>query len=150
MSEESANPTFRIDPEKITKYRELTGTEITDIVSEATGQIEEAKVTIRTMKDIFLMSASIGVRNEKYTNLPSGSPSPFRWHNLNAHEDRPIAKALALKATNDINVLSSLVKIRDILEAYANWGFDILYREISKPGERHLNLAKLLLETIND
>ena len=71
---------------------------------------------------------------------------PFRWHNLNITEDIPIAKAIALSATNDFSILTNRVKIRDVLEPYANWGIKELYKLINKPGDKKLNMASILLQ----
>lgn len=132
MSEESRNPTFRIDKKDQKTYRELTG------AADKTEQI------VTTMKDVFLMAAAIGIEKGNKTPLSSDTTGPFRWHNLSFSEDIPVAKALALAASEKVTILTSKVSIRDCLEQYANWGIKELASVLNKPGDKKLLLALYL------
>jgi hypothetical protein len=133
MSEESRDPTFRIEKKDQPIYRELTGSN------------DNGEAIIDTMKAVFLISAAMGVSKNKKIDLSSNTTGPFRWHNLNILEEIPIAKALALAATEDITILTSKEKIRDTLEPYANWGIRELYSELNKPIDKKLLMANLIL-----
>ena len=144
MSEEdSRDPVFRIDKEKIAKYREISETGI--------EKDEKSDPIIQTMKDVFLISAAIGLGAGRSKTLTSNQiHGPFKWHNLDDKDDIPLIQAMALATSKDLTILTSKERMRDLLEPYANWGFDELYRIVTNPGDRRVNVVEYLLRDYDE
>jgi len=106
---------------------------------------EGENAIFNTMKDAFMLSASIGFEmdemgewNKSYGQIP--------W-SVFEEKDKDIINIIALAHTEDINIVSEQnfdSKI-EIIEEFAVAGFRILYNEIiEKPGEPSENLEDFI------
>lgn len=74
-----------------------------------------------TMKDLFMLAASIGFRAQQRKPL-NKREQPFHYSVLTEAEDIPILKAMAIATTGDVSVLADPEQIVHIAEEYANAG----------------------------
>lgn len=103
-----------------------------------------------TNKDIFMLAACIGYKNEKRLPLETGKKEGIRME-VFSEKDRDILKGIALAETNDIHVLDrspNEIMSGDVLtiaEEYAHGGIDELRSLIvQKPGLALWNLVDLI------
>lgn len=100
----------------------------------------------KTMKDLFMLSASVGFARGRRTPL-SGQREIFRWPVFSPQEDIPVLRAIAIAETGDTDVLVDQDGLLAIAEEYANSGIDEIRREVAnQPGELVENLVALLLK----
>ncbi|NKE70130.1 hypothetical protein [Candidatus Manganitrophus noduliformans] len=99
----------------------------------------------KTMKDLFLTSAAIGVEKgiRKAIEKPT---SIFAWSVFTSQEDIPFLYALVLSIGEPIDILLEQGKILDLLEEYANTGIEELERELLSSTMPSLMLANKILE----
>ena len=96
------------------------------------------------MKDLFLLAALIGYRQEKRLTLEQGT-GIFAWAQFSAQEDVPVLRALAIAETGDVNVLANQDELLTIAEEYANGGIAEIQEQVAEmPGNRIANLVGLL------
>ena len=143
ITKEQTNPRVHlfIDRAYHLIYRDLIST-------RADGDIPPFK----DMKDVFMLAAFIGYKEEKWIPLIENRKDTIPWSSIT--EDSSMfnsLRALALVKTEDIEVLTNERKIQDIAEGYANGGFTVIHKQVAKEyGERltHLTrfLGKLLLD----
>jgi len=74
-----------------------------------------------TMKDLFMLAASIGFRAQQRKPLGKHE-QPFHYSVFTEAEDLPILKAMAIATTGDVSVLADPDQIVQIAEEYANAG----------------------------
>jgi dnd system-associated protein 4 len=74
-----------------------------------------------TMKDLFMLAASIGFRAQQRKPLGKRE-QPFHYSVFTEAEDLPILKAMAIATTGDVSVLADPDQIVQIAEEYANAG----------------------------
>lgn len=106
--------------------------------------VDSRSAPFRTMKDIFLMAAVLGLRHGSPVELKHRKEI-FQWTILNPQEDLPILQAVAI-AQEGPDVLADLDRIIDVAERLANSG--ILYlRELAveRPGTATENLLEYIL-----
>jgi hypothetical protein len=99
------------------------------------------------LRQIFLLSASIGVLRNKYIPLKTGKESIFDSYVFNEHFDLPIIYSIAYSKDKKSEILSDAHYVLEILEGYANGGFPILWNEIcNSPSNNLLNLSNYINE----
>ena len=99
----------------------------------------------KTMKDLFMLSASVGYARGRRTAL-SGQREIFRWPVFSSQEDIPVLRAIAIAETADTAVLVDQNLVLTIAEEYANSGIEEVRREVfERPGTELENLVQLLL-----
>lgn len=77
----------------------------------------------KTMKDLFLTAAAIGVaRGARRPLQKKVTGGIFAWSVFTAQEDVPLLNALVLALGEPLEVLLDQRKVLDILEEYANGG----------------------------
>ncbi|MCA0457125.1 MAG: hypothetical protein LCI00_24350 [Chloroflexi bacterium] len=74
-----------------------------------------------TMKDLFMLAASIGFRAQQRKPLGKRE-QPFHYSVFTEAEDIPILKAIAIATTGDVSVLADPNQIVEIAEEFANAG----------------------------
>lgn len=74
-----------------------------------------------TMKDLFMLAASIGFKMQQRKPL-GRREQPFHYSVFTEAEDIPILKAIAIATTGDVSVLADPDQIVQIAEEYANAG----------------------------
>ncbi|MBU7315376.1 DNA phosphorothioation-associated protein 4 [Paenibacillus oleatilyticus] len=103
-----------------------------------------------TMKDVFLLSASIGFKEEKNQSFEKvGGEIP--WSVFRGDTDESIINSIAIAETSDMHVLLSDEETIDrklkICEEYANYGIRVIkQRIIDSPGDPIDNLVSLIME----
>ena len=119
-----------IDPKHHELYSQLT-----------TGD----EVPFRTMKDLFMLAASVGYARGRRAPL-TGLREIFRWPTFTSQEDLPVLGAIAIAETEDTVVLVDQNQLLTIVEEYANSGIDEVRREVAnQPGSSRENLVQFLL-----
>jgi dnd system-associated protein 4 len=99
----------------------------------------------RTMKDMFLWSASIGFQRRDRKPLNGKKTAIFRWAQFDPQIDVPLLKALAIADTGDVTVLQNLEQVLLIVQEYANAGISELQQTLLQEyGHPLQNLFKLL------
>lgn len=99
----------------------------------------------KTMKDLFLTSAAIGV--EKGIRKPIEKPiSIFAWSVFTPEEDIPLLYALVLRIGESIDILLEQGRILDLVEEYANTGIEELERDLLSSTTPSLTLVNKILE----
>ena len=99
----------------------------------------------KTMKDLFMLSASVGYAQGRRTAL-SGIREIFRWPVFSSQEDLPVLRAIAIAETGDTAVLVDQNLLLAIAEEYANSGIEEVRREVAnQPGSPQENLVQFLL-----
>jgi dnd system-associated protein 4 len=79
-----------------------------------------------TMKDVWVLAASMGFRAGKRLEMRGGTQHVGFWHYLSAQEDIPLLQAIAVADSGDIRVLADQGQVIRIAEEYANAGIDLL------------------------
>ena len=119
-----------IDPKHHELYSQLT-----------TGD----EAPFKTMKDLFMLSASVGYARGRRTPL-SGQREIFRWPVFSPQDDIPVLRAIAIAETGDTAVLVDQDQLLTIAEEYGNSGIEEIRREVAnQPGSPLENLVHLLL-----
>ena len=99
-----------------------------------------------TKKDLFIIAACIGAKNNKFKKLSDKSHNPFSGETFNSKLDVPILFALAFKKEKDVDVLLDPKKVIEIAQGWANGGIEILKDELlGTPGRPLFNFISLLL-----
>lgn len=80
----------------------------------------------RTMKDVWVLAAAMGVHLGHRKQLRGGTQHVGFWHYLTAQEDIPVLQAIAVAESGDVAVLGDRTKVIKIAEEYANGGIDLL------------------------
>lgn len=100
----------------------------------------------KTMKDLFLTAASLGVirgnRKPLEKKVPGGI---FAWSVFTAQEDVPFLNALILALGEPMELLLDQRKVLDILEEYANGGIGELANDLLSTTNPSLVLANKVL-----
>lgn len=112
-----------------------------DLYSELVG----GEAPFRTMKDLFMLAASVGCESASRTPL-SRRQVIFRWPQFSSQEDVPILRAMAIAETGDTSVLIDQDQVLTIAEEYANAGIEqIRQHVVSLPGDHLENVVHFLL-----
>jgi dnd system-associated protein 4 len=93
-----------------------------DAYKELVDGADIEKAPFRTMKDIFMLAASLGYRRNRRTPLSGKRQQIFHWTQFSEQVDVPILKAIAIASSRDILVLTDYEKIVLIAEEHANAG----------------------------
>lgn len=116
------------------------------IYDELTLSNEISQSPFRTMKDVFMLAASVGFAAKNRTKLPSGARRTIR-REVFKEQDELVLKALALADTLDVNVLGNWGEILTIAEEYALTGiYELQAHLINIPGENLWNLVSAFLD----
>lgn len=98
-----------------------------------------------TNKHLFILSMSLGFKNNRYLPLKSGerhSGGYCRVESL-SEEDKSLIKSIAVHKTKDVDVLSDSKQVYQIAEGFANGGISILKELVTKNGNFFINLTAL-------
>lgn len=101
----------------------------------------------KTMKDLFLSSAAVGVRRGSRLSIekPTGI---FAWSVFTPQEDIPFLYALVLSLDEPIDLLLDQGKLLNIIEEYANSGIGELHTELLSTTSPSLTLANKILNEV--
>ena len=114
------------------------------IYKDLTTEKEDSPQPFKTMKDLFLLAALIGYRQEKRLTLEHGI-GIFSWAQFSAQEDVPVLRSLAIAETGDVNVLANQDELLTIAEEYANGGIVEIQEQVAEMlGNRIEHLVGLL------
>ena len=101
----------------------------------------------KTMKDLFMLAASVGYAQGRRVPLSGQKREIFRWPVFSPQEDIPVLRAIAIAETGDTAVLIDQNEMLTIVEEYANSGIDEIRRDVANlPGSPLGNLVDLLLK----
>ena len=116
-----------------------------EIYQQLTEGSDLINVPFRTMKDMFMWAACLGYQRGERRQLVGKRTTVFRWAQFSPQIDIPILKALAISASEDVNVLLSREEILTIAEEYANAGIhDLRDAILQEYGQPLWNLVSLL------
>lgn len=102
----------------------------------------------QTMKDLFMVAACLGARNNSFEEIKS-SKDIFNSDVFDEKTDVPILASLAFQKEKSLSVLNDEKKILEIAQGYANRGIDDVYNAIlNNPGRPLFNYIEWLLEQI--
>jgi len=134
-----------VEESQIETYRQLVG--IKDGGRKSASDVNPT--AYRSLKDVFLMAASIGVKIGRRTPLRERKELIMTSY-LNNYPDMAVLNAIAIAEKQDVDVLSNLDEILTIAEEYACTGFEELSRRVLAAGIPLLNLAAYLLEELEN
>lgn len=98
----------------------------------------------KTMKDLFLMAATIGFQKKLKIPLEK-KQGVFAWSQFSPQEDVPYIHAIILSLGEPVETLLDQGKMLDILEQYANGGIDDLSSLLLASPRPSLALANRIL-----
>lgn len=99
----------------------------------------------RTMKDVFMWAACLGVRYAEKQPLTGKRIGIFRWAPFSSQIDVPLLKAIAISHLGRIESIGDQNTLLTIVEEYANYGIHHLARAIiQERGQPLWNLVSLL------
>lgn len=99
----------------------------------------------RTMKDLFMMAACAGFQIGQRRPLTGKKHQPFHYTVFSEQIDIPILKAIAIAATDDIEILGDFDNIVAIAEEYANAGIlEIRAHVVDQAGDPLWNLVEAI------
>lgn len=133
-----------VEESQIETYRQLAG--IRNGGRKSTSDVNPA--AYRSLKDVFLMAASIGVRVGRRTPLRERKELIMTSYLNNS--DMAVLNAIAIADKHGVDVLTNQDEIITIAEEYANTGFEELSRIVLAAGIPLLNLAAYILEELGD
>ena len=118
---------------------------------EAYKQLTESNnAPFKTMKDLFLMAATVGFQKRLRVPLEK-KQGVFSWSQFSAQEDVPYIHAMIITLGEPLDTLLDQGKMLDILEEYANGGIDDLSSLLLSSPRPSLALAnKILSEAVVD
>jgi dnd system-associated protein 4 len=134
-----------VEESQIETYRQLAG--IGSSKRKSTSDVNTA--AYRSLKDVFLMAASIGVKIGRRTPLRERKELIMTSY-LNNYPDMAVLNAIAIAHNKGVDVLTNLDEILTIAEEYANTGFEELSRRVLAAGMPLLNLAAYIMEEFED
>lgn len=98
----------------------------------------------QTMKDLFLLAACLGAKNNSYEPLQS-SKDIFNSDVFDERTDVPIMSALAYQKIQSLSILTDERKVLDVVQCFANGGIDYVVEEvINNPGKPLNNLISII------
>lgn len=98
----------------------------------------------KTMKDLFLMAATVGVQKKLRIRLEK-KQGVFAWSQFSPQEDVPYIHAIILSLGEPVETLLDQGRVLDILEEYANGGIDDLASLLLSSPRPFLALANKIL-----
>lgn len=98
----------------------------------------------KTMKDLFLMAATVGFQKRLRVPLEK-KQGVFAWSQFSAQEDVPYIHAMIIALGEPLETLLDQGKMLDILEEYANGGIDDLSSLLLSSPRPSLALANRIL-----
>lgn len=133
MSEANLNDSIYIEEQWHALFKQLTETN------------DAYAAPFRTMKDMFMWSASVGFQRGDRKPLTGKKIGIFRWAQFSPQVDVPLLKALAIADTGDVAVLQDLEKVLLVVQEYANAGiYELQQALLEEYGQPLQNLIKLL------
>jgi dnd system-associated protein 4 len=109
------------------------------------GNEDPENYPFQTMKDVFILAACIGAKNDEFISLQS-SKDIFSSDVFDIKIDLPVMSSLAFKRTQDLDTLLDEKKILEITQEYANGGIHLVIDQIiNNPGKPLNNLISLIL-----
>ena len=106
---------------------------------------EGSDAPFKTMKDLMLAAAAVGFVNNTSVPIRTGAALKiFEWGRFDPVDQKFVSSLTFLKS-KDVNDVLDKEKLIETLQAYANGGFDEIYDEITKKGNRVLNLVSHVL-----
>lgn len=104
----------------------------------------------KTMKDLFLMAATVGVQRKLKIPLEK-KQGIFSWSQFSPQDDVPYIHAIILSVDEPVETLLDQAKMLDILEQYANGGIDDLSSLLLSSPRPSLTLAnKILTDSVGE
>lgn len=99
----------------------------------------------QTMKDLFMLAACLGVKNNSYEELQS-SRDIFNSDVFDEKTDIPLMSAIAFNRDKSLATLTDSRKTLDIVQEYANSGIHFVVEQvINNPGKPLNNLIELII-----
>jgi dnd system-associated protein 4 len=105
---------------------------------------EGPRAPFKTMKDLFLAAAAVGVKQKVKTPLEK-RVGIFAWSQFSTQEDIPFMYALILSFDEPLETLLDQAKMLDILEEYANAGIEELAPDLMSSTRPSLTLVNMVL-----
>ena len=98
-----------------------------------------------TMKDLFMMAATVGLKNGKY-KPKKATKDIFAGSVFDQKNDIPVLAAIAYAHKKDFEVLFNEQEMIQIVEGYACGGINILSKELLRPNRKAIfNLINYVL-----
>ncbi len=98
----------------------------------------------QTMKDLFMVAACLGARNNIFEEIKS-SKDIFNSDVFDEKTDVPILASLAFQKEKSLSVLNDEKKILEIAQGYANGGIHLVKEQIvNNPGKPLNNFLELI------
>lgn len=116
------------------------------------GAAESLSSPFQSFRDIFLVAAIFGYRNNAWVPLRPGERKDiFAWITLeNDKHALPILQALVLDKTKEPKDLLDDDKVAEIAEGYANGGIKILIEKLSNIPNKLEGAALIMTELLNE
>ena len=134
-NEFSRSDRVSISDSAIVIYKELTeGSNIED-------------VPFRTLKEVFMLAVCVGYQMGQRQALPPGSKHTIR-REVFTESDYTVLRAIALAATDDIEVLMRPHEVLTIAEEYAQTGIQYVKTHLLSTGGRPLWHLVQILTTV--
>ena|SRR3990167_1908401 len=96
-------------------------------------------------KHLFILSMSLGFKNNRYLPLKSGEKHSGGYCRVESlsDEDKSLIKSMAICKTKELNILIDPKQIYQIAEGYANGGISILKELVTQHGDFFINLTNV-------
>lgn len=148
ISDESRNPPIYVDIKHKGRYDEYSNPQSKDSSKE--------KIFFSRMVDLFLLAAVHGFKEDLRKPLDSGEKKQelFKWSTFK-EGDLVLIKTIALLEVNknkgsNPEVIKSKVDMINIIQEYANGGFDSLMKKLEESPDTEKNYMELLVEEFED
>lgn len=123
---------------------------VREIYEQLSQKTESEQHPFSSLKDVFVIAACLGYNNNRRKKFPSGKVASTIRSEVFTDKDRSLLKAIALAATDDINVLEKKSdeaispEVLTIAEEYAHGGIEeIRNLVVEQPGYNLWNLVEL-------
>lgn len=111
---------------------------------------EHTDTPFKDLREIFLLSAAIGVSQNSYEELNNSKEAIFDSNVFTEHNDIPLLYTIAFNKSKDAESLSDDEYVIKIVEGYANGGFPLLLNAIEDTNSNNLlNLVTYLSENLS-
>ncbi len=116
-----------------------------EIYKELTESSNPLEAPFKTMKDVFMFAACLGVKLGIRRSLNGKKITVFRWAQFDSQTDIPLLKAIAIADTSDVSILLKRNDILTIAEEYANAGiYELRASLLEEYGQPLWNLVSIL------
>ena len=109
----------------------------------------EEPPAFESMKNLFMLAAFIGFREQKREKLGKDRENIFAWAQFSQNEDVPLIRSIALATKGTVDVLTDQDEMLTIAEEYANAGIIMIRDQVKDmSGSKIMNLVDLLAKWI--